>query len=537
MSALSGAQRWGLAALTAGGLVLRLLYQVDRPFVGDEVGTIGWIASGYRFLFTHFIDPWLSMPIYLMLERFLAQATGHNPWALVLPSLVASVATIPLVAALGLRLSSPRTALLAAFLAAVHPYLLLYSVIIRSYSLMVAFTLAALIGLLDWTRRPAWRSGGACAFWVALALLFNANAIYQMTFFAALFVHWALRHRSLVLSGQGVRVLGSLLVPMLSAAVGVGLAYAPVLDQMAAVGSNMTAEPPTSLAYVPALATLYFADQVSGQWSQLLPAVPALLLIACGLLTAARRGSRLPMLGWAVLLPLVTASVVGLSHWPVGYARTFLPILPLLLLLLAEGIVRLSERAPLALGLLLVAVIVGGWVPRLADLFERKADYPWNQVAAYLTREARFPDRFIAVDSAAFHLDRFFTPGPTGFTSPQDYLRLPRAPGGAYRVFYVGYQEGDDGPARTRPGQRLGKVEITIYAGDSRREILQELAEDVQRSLGDRIDPQLAEAYKVLFQLMEALERPSDARRYRGLFEACNRRTARSIYLPIQQRR
>jgi uncharacterized membrane protein len=203
---------------------------VDRPFVGDEVGTLHWIASGYRFLFTHFIDPWLSTPIYLMLERFIARATDHDTWALVLPSLAAGVATVPLVAALGLRLASVRTALLAASFTAVHPYLVLYGVTIRSYSLMTAFTLAAAVALFDWMRRPSWRSGGACALCVAAALLFNANAIYQMPFFAAVFVHWLVRRR------DGPRAAASLLAPMLLAAAGVALAYAPVLGQMRAVG-------------------------------------------------------------------------------------------------------------------------------------------------------------------------------------------------------------------------------------------------------------------------------------------------------------
>src|SRR5437879_5018029 len=84
----SPAERRRLSAITALGLVLRVVYQINRSFVGDEAGTIHWIStSSYGFLFTHFIDPWLSMPIYLMLEKLLAELSGYSEWVLVLPSL------------------------------------------------------------------------------------------------------------------------------------------------------------------------------------------------------------------------------------------------------------------------------------------------------------------------------------------------------------------------------------------------------------------------------------------------------------------
>jgi 4-amino-4-deoxy-L-arabinose transferase-like glycosyltransferase len=521
-----------LVAATAGGLGLRLLYQLDRPFVGDEVGTLKWMASSYGFLLTHFIDPWLTMPIYIALEKLLGEVAGLQAWVLVAPSLVASVAAIPLVAALALRFASPKTAVLAALLTALHPYLMEHGVTLRSYSLTVAFTLAAAVRLVDWTSRPGWRAGSGCALWTTLALLFNANAIYQMPFFAAFVLSWAWQNRVALSRERGWRDLGSLLVPVAAAAVAVMLAYLPVLEQMRAFAVNWSDAPPSSLGYLPELATIYFPGARPGG-EPLLGALPSLLFVAVGVCTAARRRQRLLWMGWAAILPPIAASLYGLSYYPGGYARTFLPIVPFLLVLLAEGLVRLRREALTLVGLVVVA---GSWLPGGVRLFEEKSRYPWHHVGAYLARNTASPDVLVTNPGlfTQLHLDRFLPRG-VGFASPADLLRLPEQPDSRYRVWYVNAAR----PVTTgHPVTSMGRIQVVLYEAGSRREALEELADDLLRSLDGEGDPAgLASQYHLLLKLAEVLELPIDTDRYRALFHEHRSRSRRWRSMPAGQRR
>jgi hypothetical protein len=532
---LTAPQRLSLASFTVGGLALRVWYQAGRSFDGDEVGTIKWIANGYYFLFTHFIDPWLTMPIYLMLERLLSQLTHQNAWVLVLPSLVASVATIPLVTALALRLTSAKAALLSGLLVAVNPYLLTYGVIIRSYSLMIVFTLAATLYLVDWMQSPGWRSGSACAFWVAMALLINANAVYQMPLFVVLVALWIWRRRTLGFLRANVRLLASLVVPIVGSAAVLWVAYAPVLDQMRSFAKAWTDTPPTSLRYLRELSATYLGDgQLTDDWYQVLRALPSLALIVVGVVGACGN-HRLFVAILAVVLPPIAASMFGLAHYPWGYGRILIPMVPFLLVLLAEGIVRIGSWAAFV-SLVAIASVLGTWIPNLAAQVAHKRDYPWDAVAARLAHEARSPDMLIA-DTAGrltrFHLERFFSAG-VEFTSPTDYLASPETPG-CCRIFYISSDLAMD---TSRPRQRMGKVEIVLYAGRSKRQVLQDLADDMRRSLSDRIDPALVGPYDLFLQLGAALEAPTDhVQHYRRLFEECRRRTMRELYMPAPQRR
>jgi uncharacterized membrane protein len=168
-----------LLAITIGGVALRFWYQWGRPFVGDEIGTIHWAKHDYGFILTSVIDPWLQMNAFVAMTKALAEASGWNAWVMNSPTLVAGVASIPLVAALALRVASPAVALTAALFVAANPYMLRWSVVMRAYGLLLAGVVVALIGALVWLRTGRWRDGALCAAGLALALLMHPNALYS----------------------------------------------------------------------------------------------------------------------------------------------------------------------------------------------------------------------------------------------------------------------------------------------------------------------------------------------------------------------
>ena len=70
-----------LLAVTLAGLSIRIAYQVGRPFVGDEIGSLAILGESYTALLTTFKGQ-LTMNAYLALLKALHGAFGNSAWAL-----------------------------------------------------------------------------------------------------------------------------------------------------------------------------------------------------------------------------------------------------------------------------------------------------------------------------------------------------------------------------------------------------------------------------------------------------------------------
>jgi predicted membrane-bound mannosyltransferase len=94
----------GILVFTLIGLAARALLSWYKPFIGDEVGTWIYIAKDVRFLLTHFIDPWLSMPAFIAGVRVWSHLVGEEAFVLRLPVVLAGTLAIPYLAAIVRRL-------------------------------------------------------------------------------------------------------------------------------------------------------------------------------------------------------------------------------------------------------------------------------------------------------------------------------------------------------------------------------------------------------------------------------------------------
>lgn len=160
-----------LLALTALGAVIRLVVAHQSLF-GDELSTY-WIVA------THGLHGVLSLlygtasfhhaeisPPLSFVASWVTVQFGHTPELLRAPSLLAGVASIPLVFALGRRTVGRRAAWLAAALTTLSPFMVYYSTEARAYALMMAFTIGSTLSLLsaiDTGRRRWWVAYGVCA--------------------------------------------------------------------------------------------------------------------------------------------------------------------------------------------------------------------------------------------------------------------------------------------------------------------------------------------------------------------------------------
>jgi Dolichyl-phosphate-mannose-protein mannosyltransferase len=84
--------------------------------------------------------------------------------ALRVPSLIGGVASLFVIALIGLRLAGPRTGMAAAFLGALHPWHVRYSTEARAYGMVLLFSALALLAMIHAVRTGRWR------WWLVLAL-------------------------------------------------------------------------------------------------------------------------------------------------------------------------------------------------------------------------------------------------------------------------------------------------------------------------------------------------------------------------------
>ncbi len=514
---LSAGTKLLLVGITFGGAVLRFWFQWGRPFTGDEVGTLYWMKREYGFILSNFVEPWLSMNVFIAMTKALGTASSWNPWVMNAPSLLAGVLVVPLVAAVGVRVASPAVALTAATLAAANPYLLFFAVQLRAYALLLVGVLTALVGFLDWQRTERTRDGVWCAAGMTLACVMHSNAVYFAAALGVLGLLWWWRDPRPW--PARLRAARTLLAPLVLAVVVVVAIYVPVLPSLQAYTGRGAAARPTTLAWVPWALREYFGAGFL--------VLPSLAMAILGLRAAATAEPRLRLIVVAVVVPVIAASWVGLSAFPWTMARYLLVVLPPLLILVAAGVTTLPRWAR-AVALL---VVVATWIPAIARLDADKRARPWARVGAHLARTTRAGDVLLATDVGYMHtaLDTglYLPPNGATYDTPAAYL----AGTGPGRLVVVNVVDPIPSTARER---RFRRIQVLRYGGASRVEVATRVLHDLQRWLGDRIDPTLVGGYQLVLDLRTALGLGDPDGRYTRAYYECRLRTRQQRFMPPQ---
>jgi hypothetical protein len=524
-------------------LILFVALQHGRIFLGDEIGTLRYLKQTPTYILTHF-RIWLTMNYFILAEKGVASLCGATDWRLTILPIGAAIAVIPLTASLALKLTgSTRTALLAASLAAFNPYLVMLGPTIRAYSLFAAFSLLALNEFFHWSQWPGWRNGVRCAAAVLFLLLTHLQGIYVVAFLVLLLI---------VQSLSGIRRFfwesRTLLIPLGGVAIIVGLAYWRLLPDMARVnkewGGGYT--PPTSLGYIPRVFTMYMGNSYA--------AFLSLLLLSAGCWSAARDKQPLLLLCGAIIVGPILMSLQGIAIDAGGFARYLIFSLPLLLIIIAEGIdwftrhIRVRWAAIAAWGL--TVLIVACWTPCIHAQFLHQTRWPFAEVAGFLRAQMQKDDVIVAGWMVRFTLSQFFDHPDDRILLPNKYItkvsnKLDAPASG--RVFYVtgrtrllppftpaeaadmnrrfGRDQIVIGPGTLRGReariQDFGQLEITVYRGDTVRALLQEWREDLLGRTAGRIYPSFQNDYQILALLEEQLPSGQLADHWRLLAERC----------------
>jgi hypothetical protein len=300
-------------------------------------------------------------PLHFLLAWAVAHA-GFGLGALRLVSAAFAVASLPLIALLGLRLAGRRAAFLAPALAAASWIFLFHGVYGRMYSLFLSLSLLSYVALLRALDRDR---GWSWAGWVAAILATVAAHPYGALVLASqgAFVLAARRDRlrHALLAGAAVAVVGipfwlSDLVLAGRFEVGVG-------------GGGTKLHGPVALAgYLWRTA----GDFSSGWWPLL---VPVLALAGLGLVTVGREARVLSCCVVGVPVAALGAAELGGSASP--ESRHLIFVLPFFAVLVAAGMLRATRRLPalavVLAGALLVAELAWAW-QRTPPLFEWEPD-------------------------------------------------------------------------------------------------------------------------------------------------------------------
>jgi hypothetical protein len=223
-----------LILIILAALVLRIV-ALNDPVTYDEGYTyVAFASHGWRASISDY-----SLPNNHVFHTALVWACtgllGNHPWALRLPALLAGLALVAAIYALGRRLYSPETGLVAAALAAWFPELVRFSTDARGYSLIGLFTVLVIIAGWEIAYRTAGRRSAATGSWVLLSV-FTALGFWTIPLMlypaGALYLWLALE----LLSGNGFMPTKDWLKPLLPwfySGFGAGiltlLLYVPVL--------------------------------------------------------------------------------------------------------------------------------------------------------------------------------------------------------------------------------------------------------------------------------------------------------------------
>ncbi len=303
-------------------------------------------------------------PLYYLLLHYWMELVGDGDVAVRALSGIFAVASLPLVWVAGRRLAGTAGARWALVVAALSPYWVRYATETRMYSLVMLLTLAGYLLLVDALDRPTWRRLAGLTLVSGLLLLTHYWAFYLIAGVGMLLVVRAWRvpgERS-----ASLRVL-------VAVAAG-GVLFLPWLGGFLYQAAN-TGTPWGSPFRPTAIVQTVLADMGGGTLTEaLLYGSIVVLLVAVALFAARSSGHEMTLdlrtvptvrreLA-VVVLVLAIGGAVGLATNATFQSRYAAVVVPLLLLAVAVGIVRLPGVAQVVMGAIYLGLATFGlgWV-------------------------------------------------------------------------------------------------------------------------------------------------------------------------------
>jgi uncharacterized membrane protein len=510
-----------LVCLTIVGATIRILYHYNRPFVGDEVGTLIYMDKDSLYLLSHF-ESWLTMNYFILLEKFMAYCAGYNHVSLTLMPLIAGIITIPLTYMLSCRVSSKHVAIIAATLVTFNPYLIDFSGIIRAYSILTALSIIVLILFFKWYVHRTFTNGVYVALACYFLMLSHLNGAYTVCYVLLITgVDWILSFKKRQRSH-----MTTLLCPLVIALLLVAISYVNIYPAISIWGLPWHDVPPTSIAYVPYVFSQYFGDGYYGWLS-------AVLLISALFVTYKYDMPLLKLCPY-LILPVILISIQGLSHFPWAYARFIIFVVPVYIIYMSEGIhvyassvVRLTN----VVSTILVIGLIVTWIPGFQKMLSNKHEYPWNQVSKYITTEYNDNDIILYGSwSISHNLYPYFARSSYASTLLTEYSEEEHDKNKTGKVFLVTSK-----PLVTSNYliTQFGSLQVIVYPKEAYRKTMLRITEDLANSIKPgALSPEFTEHYRNIWELKRKVHHEDDYCKYYQLYMLCLRLTERQRNIP-----
>ena len=396
---------WPLACALLLGVVLRLYHLTASGFWVDEIITLDAVRVVREVSAGHLLRD-LHGPLYTAALALGAEALSGERLRLI-SALAGALAVLP-VHAWARRVSGERSAALVAWLAALSPFAVWYSQELRNYSFVLLLAASCLWAAERWRERgtPRW---GDFALFVGIAWLgLLANLTFALLLLglavALLVAVPGRRRRQAAWLGLAALLLALLSLPWIRSFVETMAPQRLVLDVPGWSDAPLRGAPsfsPMALPYTfyallmgfswgPSLGELHGSLGAALGRHSLALGVAGLVLAPLMVLgfarqTRSRRWEIVAIL--AVCLGLATA--LALKNFKVYNVRYVSMVWPLLLLLLADGILALRPRRWRQLATALVLGLFAGSL----------AQYYWNP--AYAKEDVRGAARRLAAEAEA----------------------------------------------------------------------------------------------------------------------------------------
>jgi hypothetical protein len=522
----SRSEKWYLLSITLFGAVIRFVYLNNRPFVLDEIGTHFYIEKDIPYLLSHYAT-WLTMNYYIVAEKLVAALFGKSQLSLGLISLVAGIATIPLTATLARLFASSRVSLIAAVLISVNPYLISFSAIIRSYSLLVALSLIVMILFFKWHALRTYKNGILVGLGCYILILAHINGMYTVIYL--LFTACA----GFVLASQRreyFRSLLTVLLPVVVTSILIYASYIRILPEMISYLSIRHSTPPTSISYIPYIFTQYFSGGFFA-W------VSAATFIA-GVLASHKYEKPLLILLPSIFLPMMIIAAQGFSGFPWGYARFLIFIVPLIVIFIAEGIDHyagkfFSEKSLLP-AVAFVILLILSWTPQIMHIFDEKSSYPWHEAADFIKKHYAEGDVIVGSDwKEPFHLRPYFSERSYQNVELNSATLKYNAFGtdSAAKIYFVASAHTVE---TSSPTASFGKIQVVTYTNSLGKSAAQIIRDDLVKTVkkGDALVPELAVFYKNIWDINNRIGEEKDNFYYYNLWIKCFELTERQRNIP-----
>jgi mannosyltransferase len=385
-----------------GGLVL-LAATVALAFLGrrglfpDEAVSIGIARSDWSSFIDALTSRETNMALYHVILRGWVRL-GHGEAFARLPSVLAAVATIPVMVALGTRLFGRRAGLLGGLLLALNAGWLYTAQLARGYALCLLLLAVAtwlFVEGVENDRPRVWVGYGLAGAMAASSHLFAVLVLVAHAASLVLLPRAKVPWRGIVTGGA---VLAAGLVPL---------------------GLQLRASTDDGIGWASASAGGRLVDAVRSVLPLPLGTLLGAALVVGALIVLPRFRRRMTaddsvqtwrlsmMISWATV-PLLIAGAVSYFATPILVARYFVIVVPALVLLLALGLTRMPSRVRFTALVLILALSIAS----IVRWYSQGEYQEWRSASSFVVADAMEGDGVVFIApygriSFEYYLERF----------------------------------------------------------------------------------------------------------------------------------